>query len=289
MLMSDRRKATQPHVALHRSATAARNWLWVVGAFFLAAHVPAGATRKVDLQVAKIQLGEPLKANFALPSQDRGECIQAEVSYGEEVLPMHLVRTSISGGLRKRFVRVESDAAINEPFVTVAIRTGCNAPRVRVFSLLPEPAGELALAPRESKRGTQRAVRAASRLKVEPWDEGTSPLLGGSAGVISPSSDPRVREAATGVHAAVFQSVEPSATAFSQVDRLEANLALLQDKERRRRDDIAELRSELNAVVSWPMSAWLAASVVVILGAASVAAALFAPLPQRPRRRYSGR
>jgi len=287
MLMSEHAAATRPHTAQDRSTWAAGRWLWVVGAFFVAAQVPAGATQKGVLPVSRIKLGEPLQANLALLSGESGECLHAEVAYGEKALPVHLVRTSVPGGRRSRFVRVESDAPIDEPFVTVTLGTGCIAPSRRVFSLLPDPAGEVAVtsASRASKRSV---VQAKSRLKVEPWDERTAPALGSSDRMSSPSSDPQVRATAIMMRAAVFQSTEQSANAFSQADRLEAHLALLQERERRRSIDIAELRSELDQVGSWPISAWIAASVILLLSAASVAAALLVPFSERSRRRLSG-
>jgi len=242
--------------------------LCVLGAFLLFVQVPADAAQTAGLSTTSLRLGEPLRAKFALPQQELGECVQAEVTYGEEPVDAKLVRASVSGRRPNHFIRVETDVAINEPFVVVTVRTGCNAPRIRVLTLLAAPADEPAFAPgaRSAKRPQARSERPVGQARL--------------------TLAPQVQATAS-IRPAVFQPTEQSVDAFSPLDRLEANLALLQDRERRRKLDIAELRNELIAVGSWPASAWIGASVVLILSAASVAAVLLVPLV-RPRRRSIG-
>jgi hypothetical protein len=78
--------------------------------------------------------------------------------------------------------------------------------------------------------------------------------------------------------------IEPGG--FSQVDRLEANLALLQVVERRHAANIASLRDEVVASRSWPVSAWVAVGIASIVSGAAVIAALIVQ-PTASRRRVN--
>lgn len=134
----------------------------------------------------------------------------------------------------------------------------------------------------------RRPQSTASRLKVDLWEEQRSLSPMRDLTLSAPSPDPQVRVAAQLMRAAVFKSVEETAGVFSQTDRLEANLALLRDLDRRRSRDLAELRSEVAAVNSWPPSAWIASVVALALSAASAAAALFFRGRPTHARRQSG-
>lgn len=98
---------------------------------------------------ADASIGRPLDitvpATF-VADDARGECVHADVFFGDQKLPPGQVRASVIGAPQQRRVRVETNAAIDEPVVTVAVRAGCGSTVSRSYTLLPDVPSEAVLA-----------------------------------------------------------------------------------------------------------------------------------------------
>ena len=107
-------------------------------------------------------LGQPLafSATLRLDPGDEvaAECVRAEVVVGESQLPPGTVRVDARRSADALTMRVHTDAAIEEPVVTVTLAIGCPPRLSRRFVLFADPP-ELA--------ATQRAAAVAQAAPVE--------------------------------------------------------------------------------------------------------------------------
>lgn len=95
-------------------------------------------------------IGRPLEmtvpARFA-SADARDECVHADVLFGDTRLPPHRVRATLLGtDPQHKRIRIETDAVIDEPVVTVSVRAGCRGAVTRSYTLLPELASEQVVA-----------------------------------------------------------------------------------------------------------------------------------------------
>lgn len=138
-----------------------------------------GQAQMLGTAVAEPLLGKPLQvtvpARFA--SGDAGDqCVHAEVFYGESRVRASDVRTTITGPADQRRVRVEADAPIDEPVVTVSLRAGCRNTVTRNYTLLPEYPSERLLAALETRTAlAARAAAAPLQLAASPAPASLSP------------------------------------------------------------------------------------------------------------------
>lgn len=138
-----------------------------------------GQAQMLGTAVAEPLLGKPLQvtvpARFA--SGDAGDqCVHAEVFYGESRVRASDVRTTITGPADQRQVRVEADAPIDEPIVTVSLRAGCRNTVTRNYTLLPEYPSERLLAALETRTAlAARAAAAPLQLAASPAPASLSP------------------------------------------------------------------------------------------------------------------
>lgn len=121
-------------------------------------------------------IGRPLEmtvpARFA-STDARDECVHADVSFGDTRLPPHRVRATIVGAdPQQKRVRIETDAVIDEPVVTVTVRAGCRGAITRSYTLLPELASEQVV-----------ASLAAQRAGAAPPAAPLSPAMAAAAGM----------------------------------------------------------------------------------------------------------
>lgn len=150
---------------------------------------------------AQVLLGRPLDmtvpARFS--SNDSGdECVHADVFYGESRVRAGQVRATVTGPAQQRRIRVESDAVIDEPVVTVSVRAGCRNTVTRNYTLLPEFPSEALLAQLETRNALlARAsaaplqLQAATASATSPRRAAARPAVTRVAGEAAPVPRPR--------------------------------------------------------------------------------------------------
>lgn len=138
---------------------------------------------------AEVLLGKPLEmtvpARFDAAERD-GECVHADVFYGETRIRADQVRATVVGTDQQRRIRVESATPVDEPVVTVSVRAGCRNTITRNYTLLPEYPSETLLAALETR------MRAAAATGTTPLRLAASP-----AAAPAPRTSPRVAPART--------------------------------------------------------------------------------------------
>ena len=132
-------------------------WLGMVG---------SGRAQALGTAAATAWIGQPLEmtvpVRFASP-EVLDECAQAEVFFGATRLPAHRVRATILGSdPQQKHVRIETDTVIDEPVVTVSLRTGCRNAVTRSYTVLADVPSEQVLAALAAQR--PGAVVAAAPL-----------------------------------------------------------------------------------------------------------------------------
>jgi pilus assembly protein FimV len=134
-------------------------------------------------------MGRPFQMNvparFA-STDGAGECVHADVFYGETRVLGTRVRTTVSGPPEQRRIRVESDMPIDEPVVTVSITAGCRNTITRNYTLLPEYPSERALDVAYARTAMADAtpvapLRAATAPAKAPRRPGVAAGAGGSS------------------------------------------------------------------------------------------------------------
>lgn len=107
------------------------------------------AGQSLGSPAAEIWMGRPLEmtvpARFA-PGDTGGECVHADVFYGDARVPADRVRATVVGADAQKRVRIEASAAVNEPVITVSVRAGCRNTVTRNYTLLPEMPSETMVA-----------------------------------------------------------------------------------------------------------------------------------------------
>lgn len=121
--------------------------IWV-GCILLSTAVgSAAATLGTHSGVAIIGRPLDLKVQVLLaPADDiNALCIGANVFYGETQVPVGQVRSTLQTTIpnAESSFRIQSFQAVNEPIVTVEVRTGCEAPFIRRFVLLADLVTEM--------------------------------------------------------------------------------------------------------------------------------------------------
>lgn len=170
----------------------------------------------------------------------RSECVHADVFFGDQKLPSGQVRASVIGAPQQRRVRVETNAPIDEPVVTVAVRAGCGSTVSRSYTLLPDVPSEAvlaALAGRSAQPGgvmsTTLATAPSAPLALAPARLSTQ--VAGAAPARMPALRPavarapeaaprarpirvaRLQEAATGPAKLKLENWEPDAQTMLRV------------------------------------------------------------------------
>ena len=118
-------------------------------------------------------LGRPLDIRvqaLLAPGEDVGSlCIRSEVFYGESAVSSGSISTSVQRTApdAEASVRVQVSQPVNEPVVSVVVRTGCAAPFSRRYVLLADPASEPARTVGGVLPGAMPAVALPS-LTAEP-------------------------------------------------------------------------------------------------------------------------
>ena len=88
-------------------------------------------------------IGRPLdmsvRSSAPLADIESAGCLQAQVLYGDTVLPAGSVSLSVQGTADGAVIRVRSSVPVNEPVVSVVLNTGCAADRFsRKYTLLAD-------------------------------------------------------------------------------------------------------------------------------------------------------
>lgn len=159
-------------------------------------------------------LGRPLDVLIQVmwDSGDEGnECLAADVSYGDAPLGAGQVSVRIEGGAptapRASSVRVFSSVAVNEPIVSLSLRSGCRQKSVRQYILFTELPS--ASAPSSTQSSSPNAVSAVAPAPLVPASKTvaapapTASALPWTEPVAQAPSQPSSRPAAKGRRAAV--------------------------------------------------------------------------------------
>ena len=129
--------------------------------------------------MADVLLGRPLDmslpARFATDGTGDNDCVRADVFYGERRLQDSAVRTSLTGPADQRRIRVEADAPVDEPIVTVSVRAGCRNTVTRNYTLLPEYPSERLLAAADARQAMAAAAPAVPLRLARAAAPSTSP------------------------------------------------------------------------------------------------------------------
>lgn len=103
----------------------------------------SGQAATVGRAQGAVLIGRPLAVSVPVLLEGSGEsipeCAQAEVFYGDAKVPGSSVSTEMQSGASGPTVRVRTNAAINEPVVTVYLQVGCGNRFTRRLVLLAEP------------------------------------------------------------------------------------------------------------------------------------------------------
>lgn len=137
-------------------------------------------------------LGQPLDVRVQVllaPGEDiANQCLNADVQYGDVQLPRSAVRITPQRTApdAEASVRIQSSQAINEPFVTLFVRAGCDTAFTRRFVVLADPLSEPLPAPsaRASSPSVFAPVPVVPRMEAAPSSSSSSsgapPSLDGS-------------------------------------------------------------------------------------------------------------
>ncbi|MBE7367753.1 hypothetical protein [Ramlibacter pallidus] len=135
------------------------------------------AAQSLGAPAAEAWIGRPLDmtvpARFLSPD---AECVHADVFYGENRLRSSQVRASVTGGDAKR-IRIQADALIDEPIVTVSVRAGCGSSITRNYTLLPELPSESVIAAWNRQAAAVAAAPAAPLRMANSAALATSPRV----------------------------------------------------------------------------------------------------------------
>jgi hypothetical protein len=143
-------------------------------------------------------IGQPLELSVParfIAGEARDDCVHADVFYGDTRVAGHRVRATVFGSEEQRRVRVEADAAIDEPVVTVSVRAGCTSTITRNYTLLPDMPTEQVRASlgRAPGAATLGAAAIASPLRLASTTSTRLPSL--RQAVARPDAPPRARAA----------------------------------------------------------------------------------------------
>ncbi|HYE40322.1 MAG TPA: hypothetical protein VEB23_10340 [Ramlibacter sp.] len=128
------------------------------------------AAQSLGAPAAEVWMGRPLEmtvpARFAA-GDTGGECVHADVFYGETRVSSDRVRATVLGADAPKRVRIQAMLPVNEPVVTVSVRAGCRNTITRNYTLLPEMPTETmvaALVARQQAAAAGPAAAAPLRL-----------------------------------------------------------------------------------------------------------------------------
>lgn len=120
-----------------------------------------------------VVIGRPLDIRvqaLAGPDEDLASlCVQADVFFGDSQLGSGAVRTTVQRNApdAEASIRVQTNAVVNEPIVSVMLRAGCSAPFSRRYVLLADPLSEPAT-PSGSQAGAAPTAAVAEVARVLP-------------------------------------------------------------------------------------------------------------------------
>ena len=121
------------------------------------------AAQSLGAPAAEVWMGRPLE--LTVPARSRagdpaGECVHADVFYGETRVSSDRVRATVLGADAPKRVRIQAMLPVNEPVVTVSVRAGCRNTITRNYTLLPEMPTETMVAALVA-----RGIRASRRSR----------------------------------------------------------------------------------------------------------------------------
>lgn len=198
----------------------------LLGAFLLSAAANSLATSFGPMRGAAI-VGSPFNVTLATQVDSTAGlsalCIAADVFFGDSQIPPDRVRISIEKGVsaNQALIRIRTNAAVNEPVVTVVARGGCTQSITRKYVLLaeiqpdglsqaPTVAGEVVtsaqgLTPPPSASNRSRGANAASAVPVDSSLNSKPPLARSTAPAVRPVR-PVARPATKAVPAPTIKS-----------------------------------------------------------------------------------
>jgi hypothetical protein len=174
-------------------------WRYLVLPLCLGSWMGWAGAQSLGTPAAEVWLGRPLE--MTVPARflsADAECVKADVFFGERRLPASQVRATVVGNDSKR-VRIETDALIDEPIVTVSVRAGCASSITRNYTLLPELPSEAVIAAWNRQAQSPAVAAAAVPLRM--------------ATSTTPPTSPRVRAPRPTVVAQAAREVQAPAPA----------------------------------------------------------------------------
>ena len=247
----------------------------------LAALVMGLGTQSFALSIGALHgaamVGRPLAVSVPLrPDAPEADvrCVRAEVSYGDARVPPDQVALRVearpgAGAL----VHLSSPRAVDEAFVTIVLRAGCEDVVTRRFVVLADPPalqdGGVAVAaarpvaitsPAKPPRKASAARAPApvqSRLQLAPAPVPRAGVLRVSTEMHSmPAGDPRQRAAAALLWQALNAQPQDWLRTADRLRTLEGEMASLRQIAIKHRDELARLREQPAAVPFMPSLPW---------------------------------
>ncbi len=166
-------------------------------------------------------VGRPLDIRLQLiaaPDEDpSAQCIGADVFYGDTQVASGLVTVTVQRGASggEATVRVQAAPAVNEPFVSLYMRAGCDGAFTRRYTLLADPLSEpsVAAAPvAPSQVAAAAAAAAGASAPAQPAAPAAAPAPSASRPAATPAPRPVTRPP-TKPRDAGTQPVRPKAVA----------------------------------------------------------------------------
>jgi hypothetical protein len=246
-----------------------------MAALLLAAPLPA-ATQSLGSARAQAWVGRPLEVT--IPARFEGEsgseCVHADVFYGSRRIDARHVQVSAQGAGDDARLRVLVDVPIDEPTVSLAVRTGCRSTMTRSYAVLANPppvdppvlaratpavAGAVTVAvarPRAEPALARAAVatRVAGAGKISALVRRPSPeggdrpaVLRVSTALANPLGDPAQRAAAALLWQAFNAEPQEMMRTTAMLKSLESELATLRMTAGRTRADMVQARDRTGA------------------------------------------
>jgi pilus assembly protein FimV len=229
----------------------------------VAAALLLGASCSQALTLGRVRgaalLGQPLDLSvlvqYAFDEELAPTCFQAEVQYGDTPLESSRIGLTLQPGTQphSQWVRVSSNAQVDEALVRLTLRTLCNPMASRQYTVLADVVSELAAGSAVRTTLLPDASRGLASAKVVS-NAATSGQAGASGAVATPSAarKPGAPHSARGVQPAASATAAKLADQsgpVGQVAKAGSTLhAATLDELKRRVDDIAKWQADSSAV-----------------------------------------
>ncbi|NCT84793.1 MAG: hypothetical protein GXC94_16730 [Comamonadaceae bacterium] len=211
-------------------------------------------------------LGKPLDVSVPLSLADGEQltdaCLRAEVSAGEARVPAGLLQLRLEGEPGERYIRLRSEARIDEPTLRITLALGCPLRLTREFNVFVDPPAQAAVVPQPSPpvalppvmppqppvaeaapRPPVDAPAPQPRRRAKPRPAAPRLMLDRPELLVAEAAPPQ-KPAASAVDQALTPEME------AQISQLEQTVAQLRSELLARRQAEAQAASAARAVAS---------------------------------------